>query len=113
MNNLEKVCRICELGDFEQEPKIVTGGLLHKMYCVETNQGKYAIKVLNSNVMNKPDALEKLEQAERIAYRLKNENDISAICVKSVAGKSRRAIRKNPCFKYLRGGIVSGKYSAL
>ena len=37
--------------------------------------------------MNKPDALEKLEQAERIAYRLKNENDISAICVKSVAGK--------------------------
>lgn len=41
------------------------------MYCVETNQGKYAIKVLNSNVMNKPDALEKLEQAERIAYRLK------------------------------------------
>ena len=34
MNNLEKVCRICELGDFEQEPKIVTGGLLHKMYYV-------------------------------------------------------------------------------
>ena len=87
MENIKKICVICKLGSLEQEPKIVTGGLLHKMYCVETNQGKYAIKVLNSNVMNKPDALEKLEQAERIAYRLKNENDISAICVKSVAGK--------------------------
>ncbi|MBT9705776.1 hypothetical protein [Eubacterium ramulus] len=87
MENIKKVCVICKLGSLEQEPKNVTGGLLHKMYCIETNQGKYAIKVLNSNVMNKPDALEKLEQAERIAYRLKNENDISAICVKSVDGK--------------------------
>ena len=87
MENIKKICVICKLGSLEQEPKIVTGGLLHKMYCVETNQGKYAIKVLNSNVMNKPDALEKLEQAERIAYRLKNENDISAICVKSMDGK--------------------------
>ena len=60
MKNIKKICVICKLGSLEQEPKIVTGGLLHKMYCVETNQGKYAIKVLNSNVMNKPDALEKL-----------------------------------------------------
>ena len=87
MENIEKICIICKLGSLEQEPKIVTGGLLHKMYCVETNQGKYAVKALNSDVMNKPDALEKLEQAERIAYRLKNENDISAICVKPVDGK--------------------------
>ena len=87
MKNIEKICIICKLGSLEQEPKIVTGGLLHKMYYVLTNQGKYAVKALNSDVMNKPDALGKLEQAEHIAYKLKNENDISAICVKSVAGK--------------------------
>lgn len=87
MKKLEKVCTTCELGELEQEPGTVTGGLLHKMYCVQTKQGKYAIKALNSGVMDKPDALKKLEQAERIAYKLKNENDISAICVKPVNGK--------------------------
>ena len=87
MKNIEKICTICGLGNLVQEPKVVTGGLLHKMYCVQTNQGKYAIKTLNPDVMNKPDAMKKLEQAERIAYRLKNENDISAICVKPMDGK--------------------------
>ena len=87
MKNIEKICTLCELGILVQEPKVVTGGLLHKMYCAQTNQGKYAIKILNPDVMNKPDALEKLEQAEHIAYRLKNENDILAICVIPVDGK--------------------------
>lgn len=87
MESFEKICSLCDLGELQQNPIVVTGGLLHKMYCVRTNQGKYAIKTLNPDVMNKPDALEKLEQAEHIAYKLKNENDISAICVKPVNGK--------------------------
>ncbi|WP_448916631.1 phosphotransferase [Eubacterium ramulus] len=62
MENIEKICIICKLGSLEQEPKIVTGGLLHKMYYVLTNQGKYAVKALSSDVMNKPDALRKEDE---------------------------------------------------
>lgn len=79
MKNVEKICILCELGSLVQEPEIVTGGLLHKMYCVKTNQGKYAIKALNSDVMDKPDALKKLEQAERVADRLKVSAQYSGV----------------------------------
>ena len=36
----------------------VSGGLLHKMYRVETTSGIYAVKVLNPEIMQRPTALQ-------------------------------------------------------
>lgn len=50
----------------------VFGGLLHKMYRVETESGTYAVKVLNSEIMRRPEALQNTINAEKAAHALEN-----------------------------------------
>ncbi len=47
----EKLCDMLELGEIVGVPKAISGGLLHRMYSVETTQGKYAVKALNPQIM--------------------------------------------------------------
>ncbi len=49
----------------------VSGGLLHKMYRVETTSGVYAVKVLNPEIMQRPTALQNTINSEKIARALK------------------------------------------
>lgn len=65
--NLEKLCLMLELGDLASNPEFLTGGLLHKMYAVETTQGKYAIKALNPQIMTRPKAIQNYIISEKIA----------------------------------------------
>jgi len=48
-------------------PEEISGGLLHRMYAVETTQGKYAIKALNPQIMVRPEAMQNYINSERIA----------------------------------------------
>ena len=50
----------------------VSGGLLHKMYRVETTCGIYAVKVLNPEIMQRPTALQNTVNSEKVAHALKN-----------------------------------------
>lgn len=50
----------------------VSGGLLHKMYRVETTSGIYAIKVLNPEIMQRPTALQNTKNSEKVAHALEN-----------------------------------------
>ena len=50
----------------------VSGGLLHKMYRVETTSGIYAIKVLNTEIMQRPTALQNTINSEKVAHALEN-----------------------------------------
>lgn len=53
-----KITELCikyALGKIIEEPKLVTGGLMHKMYHVSTDQGEYAIKLLNPDIMKRPE----------------------------------------------------------
>ena len=50
----------------------VFGGLLHKMYRVETESGTYAVKVLNSEIMRRPEALNNTINSEKVAHALEN-----------------------------------------
>ena len=53
--NIEKFCEINNLGTVKNITKL-TGGLMHKMFRVETNKGIYAIKVLNKEVIARKEA---------------------------------------------------------
>lgn len=64
--NFDALCKKYNLGNVISKEKI-TGGLMHKMYKVETDTGVYAIKVLNPEIMKKPDALNNYEIAEKIS----------------------------------------------
>lgn len=55
------------LGEVLEIPAVVTGGLLHKMYRVVTEKGIYAVKVLNEEIMTRPQAYSNTVNSERIA----------------------------------------------
>ncbi|WP_127539513.1 phosphotransferase [Paenibacillus illinoisensis] len=65
--NFEKVCDQLNLGDLISTPKPISGGLLHRMYVIETRRNKYAIKALNPQIMNRSEAMQNYIYSEKIA----------------------------------------------
>lgn len=63
----EKLCTTLELGEILELPEAISGGLLHRMFALETTKGKYAIKALNPQIMSRPAALNNFIISERIA----------------------------------------------
>lgn len=63
----ERLCNTLQLGTMIGAPKSLSGGLLHRMHCVETTQGKYAIKALNPKIMSRPKAMQRYIASGRIA----------------------------------------------
>jgi len=62
----EKLCNTLQLGKIKGEPKVISGGLLHRMYAVETMEGKYAVKALNPEIMVRPPAMQHFINSEEI-----------------------------------------------
>ncbi|MTI68097.1 MAG: aminoglycoside phosphotransferase family protein [Firmicutes bacterium] len=63
----EKLFNKLHLGKIVGEPKRISGGLLHRMYAIETLQGKYAVKALNPKIMNRTEAMKNFIDSEQIA----------------------------------------------
>jgi hypothetical protein len=85
-----KLCSILQLGEIIGVPEAISGGLLHKMYMVETDQGKYAIKALNPQIMIRPTAMQNIINSERIANV--SANNIPALPAKQFNGSSVQKI---------------------
>ncbi|MDE6674395.1 MAG: aminoglycoside phosphotransferase family protein, partial [Acetatifactor sp.] len=64
------LCEKYTLGKIICDPLPVTGGLLHRMYHVTTDQGEYAIKLLNPDIMKRPKAMSNMIHSERIAAHI-------------------------------------------
>ncbi|MCJ8010755.1 phosphotransferase [Paenibacillus sp. KQZ6P-2] len=91
MNNqynlqFEKLSNILKLGEIVETPKEISGGLLHRMFEIETSKGKIAIKVLNPQIMARPTALHNFIRSERIANIA--ANSLPAKPAKTIDGKS-------------------------
>lgn len=67
---LTGLCEKYSLGKIQGEPQAVEGGLLHRMYHVTTDRGDYAVKLLNPDIMRRPQAMGNMINSERIAQRL-------------------------------------------
>ena len=61
------LCRASRLGELKSGPTAVTGGFMHNMYQIETASGKYAIKLLNPQILKRPEALQNFLNSEIIA----------------------------------------------
>lgn len=79
------LCTTYNLGNVTSKPVMITGGLLHKMYRVVTDKGEYAIKVLNPDIMQRPDAMRNMVNSERISHVL--EKEIPLIAAREFDGK--------------------------
>jgi aminoglycoside phosphotransferase (APT) family kinase protein len=63
----ERLCNELQLGKIIGTSIPISGGLLHKMFAVETSTGSYAIKALNPKIMARPTAIQNFKKSEGIA----------------------------------------------
>ena len=66
------------LGKITGEIRTVSGGLMHRMFRVETESGVYAVKCLNPEIMKRPGVLENYARAEALERRLE-ENGLPIV----------------------------------
>ena len=68
--NWQRVCTQLNLGNLLASPTPLSGGLMHKMFRVDTEKGCYAVKCLNPHVMARPEALGNFAAAEELERQL-------------------------------------------
>ena len=69
--NIEEFCKKYNLGEVYNILKL-SGGLMHKMFKVETEKGIYCIKILNPEVMSRKDAYNNFVISESISNLAKD-----------------------------------------
>ena len=57
----------------KDEPTRLNGGFMHKMYKIDTQQGTYALKLLNPYVMQRKTAMANFAKAEQIEFLLEQQ----------------------------------------
>lgn len=62
----EKIVKILNLGQLTSSPQKLTGGLTHQMYAITTDKNKYAIKILNPEIMKRPTAISNFKRAQQL-----------------------------------------------
>lgn len=102
--DIERFCEINNLGIVKCIKKL-TGGLMHKMFKVETTKGIYAVKVLNKEVMTRKEAYNNFVISEDIA-NLAKENKISVSCALKV---NNNYLNELDGAYYMVFGFVEGK----
>ncbi|RXK18702.1 phosphotransferase [Macrococcus sp. DPC7161] len=76
-----KVLSFMDVSEIFNTPCEISGGLLHKMYKVETDKGIYAVKQLNKEIISRPEAPNNYIFSEKFAS-YSEDNNINAICAK-------------------------------
>lgn len=61
---IERICEVLALGTMVGEAVRLSGGYTHRMVGFETTSGHYAAKLLNREIMARPDALANYRRAE-------------------------------------------------
>ncbi len=64
---IARLCAVCRLGEPTEELQSVPGGLLHRLWRLDTTQGSFAVKQLNQAIMRRPHIHEAYRLTERIA----------------------------------------------
>ena len=82
--NIERFCERYDLGKIKNISSLF-GGLMHKIFKVETDKGIYCIKVLNSEVMARKEAFDNFVVSESIA-NLAKQNGIPASSALNMEG---------------------------
>lgn len=75
----------------KEAPVRLNGGFMHKMYKLETEQGTYALKLLNRFVMQRETAMENYAKAEQLELLLE-QRDIPILPALSFDGRKMQEI---------------------
>ena len=83
---IKKLIKSCKLGILQKEPSRVSGGLLNRMYKVQTDKGTFAIKLLNPEVMKRENAKRNHTFAETVS-NIAKDNNVSCLPAKIIDGE--------------------------
>lgn len=87
LKHLEEICEMFNLGSPRNIPTRVYGGLLHVMWQVETDKGRYAVKQISQDIdLNNEVIRESYELTERIASRF-SKKGVGAVSALEKAGR--------------------------
>lgn len=84
--DLIETCALLGIGIPQRTPQPVTGGLLHSMWRFDTESGIFAVKVLNPEIMSRPDAKMNFRVSERVAQAA-YKSGIRAVVAKTVGNE--------------------------
>lgn len=87
----EEIVSRLQLGTLKALPQRVSGGYMHKVYRLETTKGSYAVKILNAEIMKRPDALKNFQRAEYLE-KILQENEIPIIPALEFKGEKMHSI---------------------
>lgn len=102
--NIEKFCKKYGFGDIVNISKL-SGGLMHKMFKVETVKGIYCVKVLNPEVMSREEAYNNFVVSESVSNLAKK----NGIPVSSALQVSGNYLTKMDNIYYMVFDFVNGK----
>lgn len=85
--NFKKLCKMLSLGSFSNEPKQIFGGLLHLMFQLQTEKGRYAVKALNPQIMQREPAMGNYVFSEKVV-KIASNSGINALPAIVVNGNS-------------------------
>ena len=115
----DTLCALAGLGQPLTEPIAVSGGLLHRMFRLETASGTYAVKLLNPEIMARPDAHDNYRRAEELERLLERRN---LPLLTSLTVDGRKMLRLDdgqyaylfPWYegRIIRGAAVSARHAA-
>jgi len=72
-NQIARICDTFHLGTALDGATPVSGGLIHRMWKINTRSGAFAIKELDAAIMKRPGIYSSYTQSEEIAAALKNK----------------------------------------
>ena len=91
MDLWKQICRQWNLGEIQMQPYPLSGGFLHKMYGLSTDTGKYAVKLLNPHIMQRPKAIDNYRRAE-VLEEILEERGIPVLTAKKLHGNKMQQV---------------------
>lgn len=95
----ETLAHTCRLGRLTADPQSVSGGYMHKMYRLDTMQGRYAVKLLNPEVMSRPTALGNYRRAEALEAVLE-QSGMPIVSAMAFGGSRMQCINGQYCYVF-------------
>ena len=85
------ICHRLSLGSLLDAPRPLSGGYMHRMFALHTTQGRYAVKLLNPDVMARPTAMNNYRQAEAFEALLE-ERGLPILPALTIGGQKMQRI---------------------
>jgi len=67
-----QILKLYNLGISKSNPIKITGGLIHQMWQIESQKGKFAIKQINSEIATRPGVIQNMNLCEASSYKFYN-----------------------------------------